>query len=92
MGRTTVLEGLIGRVSRCALGRESTRPSTSFALEDAMSSRNTENPASGEDWFRLVMACILVAAAVFGLIHTVISPDTHIALAPAEAGPILPAF
>ena len=38
--------------------------------------RNTENPASGGDsMFRLTMACILVATAVFGLIHTAISHD-----------------
>ena len=38
--------------------------------------RNTENPASGEDsMFRLTMACILVATAVFGLIQTAISHD-----------------
>ena len=96
MGRTTVLEGLTSRIEMGA-GWEIHAPSTS--LEDAMSrGRNTEkNPASGEGFmFRLMMASILVAGAVFGLIHTAIGFDTRIASARAEANPktqiSLPAF
>ena len=60
--------------------------------------RNTEkNPTSGEDFmFRLMMASILVAGAVFELIHTAIGFDTRIAGVRAEANPktqiSLPAF